>query len=70
MTLVRHQTTKLSGGWHDSPDEGVCVMDSPRCSPARSQDEPVSVCPVIAAFLRRHNDSIDDQRRQDLQLAV
>lgn len=33
-------------------------------------DEPVSVCPVTAAFLRRHNDSIDDQRRQDLQLAV
>jgi hypothetical protein len=29
-------------------------------------DEPASVCPVIAAFLRRHNDSIDDERRQDL----
>ena len=29
-------------------------------------DQPVSVCPVIAAFLREHNDSIDDERRQDL----
>ena len=29
-------------------------------------DHPVSVCPVIAAFLREHNDSIDDERRQDL----
>ena len=29
-------------------------------------DQPVSVCPVIAAFLRKHNDSIDDERRQDL----
>jgi CheY-like chemotaxis protein len=29
-------------------------------------DHPMSVCPVIAAFLRMHNDSIDDERRQDL----
>jgi hypothetical protein len=29
-------------------------------------DEPLSVCPVIAAFLRKHNDAIDDERRQDL----
>ena len=29
-------------------------------------DQPVSVCPVIAAFLRKHDDSIDDERRQDL----
>jgi hypothetical protein len=29
-------------------------------------DEPFSVCPVIATLLRQHNDSIDDERRQDL----
>jgi hypothetical protein len=29
-------------------------------------DQPVSVCPVIEAFPRKHNDSIDDERRQDL----
>ncbi len=29
-------------------------------------DQPLSACPVIAAFLRKHNDSIDDERRQDL----
>ena len=27
MTVVRHQTIKLSRGWHDSPDEGACVME-------------------------------------------
>lgn len=29
-------------------------------------DHPHSVCPVIAALLRRYNDSLDDHRRQDL----
>lgn len=29
-------------------------------------DHPVSVCPVIGAFLRCYNDAIDDERRQDL----
>jgi hypothetical protein len=29
-------------------------------------DHPASVCPVIGSFLRGYNDSIDDQRRQDL----
>jgi hypothetical protein len=29
-------------------------------------DHPRSVCPVIAAFLRTYNDSIDDDRRQAL----
>jgi hypothetical protein len=29
-------------------------------------DEPRSVCPVIAEFLRTYNDQVDDERRQDL----
>jgi hypothetical protein len=29
-------------------------------------DHPISVCPVIGAFLRAYNDAIDDDRRQDL----
>ncbi len=29
-------------------------------------DHPRSVCPVIAAFMRKYNDSIDNKRRQDL----
>jgi hypothetical protein len=29
-------------------------------------DHPLSVCPVIAGFLRAYNDAIDDERRDDL----
>jgi hypothetical protein len=29
-------------------------------------DHPASVCPVIGSFLRAYNDSVDDNRRQDL----
>ena len=29
-------------------------------------DHPASVCPVIGSFLRAYNDSVDDDRRQDL----
>ena len=29
-------------------------------------DHPTSVCPVIGSFLRAYNDSVDDDRRQDL----
>jgi hypothetical protein len=29
-------------------------------------DHPGSVCPVIGSFLRAYNDSVDDDRRQDL----
>jgi hypothetical protein len=54
-------------GAHGSPDEGACVMElASMLADEEFSDEPVSVCPVIAALLRRHNDSIDDERRQDL----
>jgi hypothetical protein len=32
----------------------------------RFSDRPKSVCPLIGAVLRTYNDSLDDQRRQDL----
>ena len=67
MTVVGHQTIKLSRGKHDSPRDGACVMElASMLAGEEFSDQPVSVCPVIAAFLREHNDSIDDERRQDL----
>ena len=71
MTLVRHQTIRLSGGGggfgSDSPDEGACVMElASMLAGEEFSDQPVSVCPVIGAFLRKHNDSIDDERQQDV----
>jgi hypothetical protein len=67
MTLVTHQTTKLSRGKHHSPDEGACVMElASMLAGEEFSDHPASVCPVIGALLRAHNDSIDEEHRQDL----
>jgi hypothetical protein len=67
MSPVTHQTIKLSRGKHHSPDEGACVMElASMLAGEEFSDHPASVCPVIGALLRAHNDSIDDDRRADL----
>jgi hypothetical protein len=32
----------------------------------RFSDRPASVCPIVGALLRAHNDTVDDERRGDL----
>jgi hypothetical protein len=67
MSPVTHQTIKLSKGKHASPDDGACVMElASMLAGEPFSDHPASVCPVIGSFLRAYNDSIDDDRRQDL----
>ena len=67
MSPVTHQTIKLGSGQHDSPEDGACVMElASMLAGEPFSDHPHSVCPVIGGFLRPYNDSIDDQRRQDL----
>jgi hypothetical protein len=67
MSSVSHQTVKLSKGKHGSPEDGACVMELASMLAGEAfSDHPVSVCPVIGAFLRAYNDWIDDDRRQDL----
>jgi hypothetical protein len=67
MSPVTHQTIKLGKGKHSSPDDGACVMElASMLAGERFTDHPESVCPVIGSFLRAYNDSIDDERRQDL----
>ena len=67
MSSVSHQNVKLSKGKHASPEDGACVMElASMLSGEAFSDHPVSVCPVIGAFLRAYNDWIDDDRRQDL----
>jgi len=67
MEPVSHQTIKLGKGKHNSPEDGACVMELASMLAGESfSDHPKSVCPVIGSFLRAYNDSIDDQRRQDL----
>jgi hypothetical protein len=67
MSVVTHQTIKLSKGKHSSPDTGACVMElASMLADEPFSDHPQAVCPVIASFLRAYNDAIDDRRRQDL----
>lgn len=67
MSPVSYQTIRLSKGKHASPEKGACVMElASMLAGEPFSDHPISVCPVIGAFLRAYNDSIDDRRRQDL----
>jgi len=67
MPSVSYQTIKLSTGRHSSPEVGVCVMElASMLAGEPFTDQPESVCPVIASFLRAYNDLVDDSRRQDL----
>jgi hypothetical protein len=67
MGPVTHQTIRLSKGKHTSKEHGACVMElASMLADEPFSDHPTSVCPVIASVLRAYNDSIDDERRQDL----
>ena len=67
MFSISHQTIRLSTGTHRSPDEGACVMElASMLAGEPFSDHPKSVCPVIGAFLRDYNDSVGEERRQDL----
>jgi hypothetical protein len=61
------QTIRLGKGRHFSARGEVCVMElASMLAGEKFTDQPRSVCPVIASFLRAYNDAIDDHRRQDL----
>ena len=67
MAPTTYQTTRLRRGKHKGPQEGACVMElASMLAGEPFSDHPVSVCPVIGAFLRRYNDATGDDRRQDL----
>ena len=67
MSPVSYQTIRLSPGKHSSPDDGACVMELASMLAGESfSDHPACVCPVIGSFLRAYNDSVNDERRQDL----
>jgi hypothetical protein len=71
MSFVSHQTIRLSAGKHSSPEEGACVMELASMLAGESfTDHPACVCPVIGSFLRAYNDSVGDERRQDLYPCV
>jgi hypothetical protein len=58
----------LAVGAHDSPADGVCVMEAVSCvAGERWSDRPACVSPVIGRFLRRWNDTLPSQLRQELK---
>ena len=64
MSDPTHQTVRLTRGKHDSPRSGACVMEvASMLAGEPFSDRPECVCPVVGAFLRACNDSIDDDRR-------
>ena len=71
MSPATHQTIKLSKGKHSSPESGACVMElASMLAGEQFTDHPWSVCPVVGSFLRAYNDAIDDDRRQDVDVAA
>lgn len=62
-----HQTVRLAPGKHDTPANGVCVLElASMLAGEPFSDQPRSVCPVIAAYLRAYNDGADDHSRRGL----
>ncbi len=61
----------LKKGAHNSRRSGVCVMEAVAWFAGREHtDSPPCVSPVIAAFLRRWNDDLDDEGRQRLKALI
>ena len=61
------ENTTLGSGAHQ-PDSGFCIMElSAYLAGEPWTDAPICVSPVIGAFLRTWNDSLDDEPRQQLK---
>jgi hypothetical protein len=59
---------RLSSGAHEGPRSGACVIEAAAYLAGEPwSDHPACVSPVIAAFLRRWNDDLDDAGRQMLK---
>jgi hypothetical protein len=62
-----HQTVKLRPGAHETPEDGVCVMElASLLADEPFSDSPASVCPAVREFLQGYNDWLPDPLRQDL----
>jgi hypothetical protein len=60
-----HQTVRLARGKHDTPADGACVLElASMLAGEPFGDQPRSVSPVIAAYLRTYNDGADDVSRR------
>jgi hypothetical protein len=68
LTKTMLRALNLKKGAHGSRDKGMCVMEAVAWAAGREHsDHPPCVSPVIGAFLRNWNDSLDDEGRQMLK---
>ena len=64
-------TLTLSRGSHKSRADGVCAMEVVAWLAGEPHsDRPQNTCPIIAAFVRRWNDDLDDEDRNRLLLPL
>lgn len=62
------ETLTLAHGSHDSREEGVCLLEAVAwVAGEEHSDHPGCVSPLIAAFGRSWNDSLNDEDRQQLK---
>ncbi len=68
MSTPNVETAILTIGSHKDRSNGLCVMElTAWLAGEKHSDNPECVSPVIAAFLRRWNDDLDDATRQRLK---
>lgn len=62
-----HQIVRLKPGRHASPQDGACVVEvASLLAGERFSDQPRSVCPVVACYMRTVNDCVGDELLQEL----
>jgi hypothetical protein len=70
MTIIEdrlNQLPTLKHGKHDSIDHGACLLEAVSWVVGEPfSDHPQCVCPVLGAFGRSWNDSLDDDKRNRL----
>lgn len=67
IVLPDRTRVRLAPGSHDSPRDGVCVVELASVIAGEDfSDRPRCVCPVIAAYLRGWNDRVAHGERQRL----
>ncbi len=65
--LAEVESAALQSGGHSSMAEGMCIMEAVSYVAGEAwSDTPACACPVIASFLRAWNDSLPDDRRNEL----
>jgi hypothetical protein len=69
--IAELERIELKAGTHASADDGMCVMEAVAYFAGEPfSDQPQCVSPVISAFMRSWNDSLDDSSRQRLKAYV